>query len=112
MYNRNWIGLLVVLMSGWLAAANATPPPSDTGSTGAVVQAKKPSTEAPGKKININTAGVADFDTLPGIGLITAQKIAAYRQEHGKFQKLEDLMSVKGIGPKKFERFKSMLTIE
>ncbi|UNT93709.1 helix-hairpin-helix domain-containing protein [Allobaculum sp. Allo2] len=48
--------------------------------------------------------------TLPGIGESTAQKILAYREEHGFF-KLEDLMEVPGIGEKKFEKLKDRIAL-
>lgn len=48
--------------------------------------------------ININTADVATLDTLPHVGLTTAQKIIDYRTANGPFMKIEDLQKVKGIG--------------
>ncbi|MCF8268289.1 MAG: helix-hairpin-helix domain-containing protein [Ignavibacteriales bacterium] len=61
--------------------------------------------------ININTAGVDDLDKLPGIGIKTAEKIIEYRSEHGKFNELSELMNVKGIGIKKFEKIKIYITL-
>ena len=60
--------------------------------------------------VNINTATVAELDSLPGIGPATAQKIVDYRQGH-RFQTKEDLMQVKGIGPAKFGQIKESITI-
>jgi len=51
--------------------------------------------------VNINTAGLAELDTLPGVGPATAQAILDYRREHGPFQRPEDLLNVRGIGEKK-----------
>ena len=51
--------------------------------------------------IDINTAGVEELDTLPGIGPRTAQAIVSYREAHGEFNSPEDLLQVRGIGPKK-----------
>lgn len=61
--------------------------------------------------ININTVGVDDLDKLPGIGIKTAEKIIEYRSEHGKFNELSELMNVKGIGIKKFEKIKIYITL-
>lgn len=61
--------------------------------------------------VNINTAGTAELDTLPGIGPKTAEKIVAYRKSNGSFKTIEDIMKVKGIGPKKFEKMKGLITI-
>ncbi len=60
--------------------------------------------------VNINTASVEELATLPGIGQSTAEKIVKYRQNH-KFEKTSDLMEVKGIGEKKFEKIKSQLSV-
>ena len=64
------------------------------------------------KKININTASIAELDTLPGIGEITAESIIKYRQQYGKFEKIEDIMNVPGIKEGKFEKIKSFITVE
>ena len=48
--------------------------------------------------VNINTAGAAELETLPGIGEVTAKKILDYRAEHGPFAEKEDLMKVPSIG--------------
>lgn len=60
--------------------------------------------------VNINTASVEELSTLPGIGQGTAEKIVDYRKDH-KFKKTTDLMEVKGIGEKKFEKIKAKLSV-
>lgn len=62
--------------------------------------------------ININTASLAELDTLPGIGLITAQKIIDYRTVNGPFQTIEDIMNVAGIGPSTFEGLQDRITVD
>ena len=64
------------------------------------------------KSININTASVEDLIKLPGIGIKTAGNIINFRQKISKFQKLEDLLEVKGIGTSKFNKIKNYLYIE
>ncbi|WP_177221688.1 ComEA family DNA-binding protein [Corynebacterium sp. NML140438] len=54
-------------------------------------------------QISLNSASAADLVTLPGVGEATAAAIIAHREANGPFQKVEDLMQVKGIGPAKFE---------
>ncbi len=60
--------------------------------------------------VNINTASIEELSTLPGIGQSTAEKIVKYRKDH-KFEKTSDLMEVKGIGQKKFEKIKTELSV-
>lgn len=63
-------------------------------------------------KLNINTATQAQLETLPGIGPSTATKIITYRKEKGKFNKIEDVKEVSGIGNSKFEQIKEYITIK
>lgn len=64
-----------------------------------------------GGKVNINLAGVAEFDTLPGIGPVIAQRIVEYRDSNGPFAAVRDLLKVPGIGPKKFASLEPYLTV-
>ncbi len=64
------------------------------------------------KKININQVYSADLQILPGIGEVTSERIIDYREQNGGFKKIEDIMNVKGIGPKKFEKIKDYITVE
>jgi competence protein ComEA len=50
------------------------------------------------EKVNINTATAQDFDTLPRIGATLAERIVAYRDQHGPFAGVESLLEVPGIG--------------
>ena len=63
-------------------------------------------------KINLNTATLEGLMTLERIGPKYAQRIIDYRETHGPFDKIEDLMKVKGIGPKTFEANKDVITVE
>jgi competence protein ComEA len=64
------------------------------------------------KSINLNDADLQSLIRLPGIGEITAQKIIDLRIEKGKFDNLEELMEVKGIGEVKFNKIKKFLYIK
>jgi competence protein ComEA len=61
--------------------------------------------------VNINTADAKKLETLPGIGPVLAERIIAYRQQHGPFRQMEDLKKVTGIGDKRFEDIQSSITI-
>lgn len=63
------------------------------------------------KKVNINTANQSELETLPGIGESIAGRIIEYREQNGKFQKIEDLQNVKGIGDSKFAKIKDLVTV-
>ncbi len=64
------------------------------------------------KSINLNKAGIIELSRLPGIGEKTAEKILILRNSLGSFKKLEDLLKVKGIGNKKFNKIKKYIYIE
>ncbi|HRY59794.1 MAG TPA: ComEA family DNA-binding protein [Patescibacteria group bacterium] len=73
----------------------------------------QPSTSsAPATRININSATVAELDTLPKIGPAIAQRIIDWRVANGGFEVLEDLKKVKGIGDSLFDGVKDLITIE
>lgn len=61
--------------------------------------------------VNINTATKEELMTLPGVGESTAIKIIDYRKSNGKFQKIEDIKSVPGIGDSKFQNMKEKLSV-
>ncbi len=87
-----------------IAAAGLGAPPSL-----AAPKAAAPALTA--EKVNINTAGVDELVALPGIGRAYAQRIVEYRDKNGPFKKLEDLINVRGIGEKTFERIKDHITL-
>lgn len=65
-----------------------------------------------GNKVNINTASQTELETLNGIGPSTASKIIEYREENGKFRKIEDLKNVSGIGEAKYEAIKDNIVVK
>lgn len=62
-------------------------------------------------KININKASISELKQITGIGESTANKIIDYRENVGKFKKIEDIKEVKGIGDSKYESIKDKITI-
>ena len=63
-------------------------------------------------KININTAGAAELETLANIGPKLAQSIIEYRQQHGPFTSLDELMNVNRIGNKTLNKIKNSITLK
>ena len=63
-------------------------------------------------KVNINTATQTELETLPGIGPSTALKIIQYREENGKFDSIEDIKNVSGIGDVKYENIKDYINVK
>ncbi len=64
-----------------------------------------------GALIDINHATLQQLDSLPGVGPVTAQRIIDYRNNVGPFKRVEDLLGVKGIGPKKLEKIRPLVMI-
>jgi len=62
-------------------------------------------------RVDLNRATAHELETLPGIGAVLAQRVIAFRESIGGFRKIEDLCEVKGVGPKKFDRLKSLVTV-
>jgi competence ComEA-like helix-hairpin-helix protein len=60
--------------------------------------------------LDINRASAEDFEKLPGIGSELARRIVAFREKHGPFHRVEDLLAVEGIGPKKWRAIRPYLT--
>lgn len=89
----------------------AAPPPISTAPPRGAATAQPlllAATAAPGARVNLNTASLAELDTLPGVGEATAQKIVAGRP----YASVEDLLRVDGIGEAKLAKLKNLVTVE
>jgi competence protein ComEA len=75
-------------------ASTGTAGSAETGSGGDAASGER--------KVNINTADNAELESLPGVGVATAQRIINYREKNGAFTSVEDLMNISGIGEKKY----------
>jgi competence ComEA-like helix-hairpin-helix protein len=67
--------------------------------------------KSPTQPININTANSSQLQLVPGIGPATANKILQMRKSYGAFKSVNDLMAIRGIGPKRLEKMKKYLTV-
>jgi len=88
-------------------AVSSTPLPHEPRSASPAV-----ATAAPLFPINLNTATAEQLEAIPGIGPVLAQRIIEYRQVHGKFQSVDELLEVRGIGPKRLEDMRSYVTVK
>lgn len=64
-----------------------------------------------GGLVNLNTANLAQLETLPGVGPATAAKIVSYRQERGGFKSVRDLLNIRGIGEARFAELRDRVTV-
>lgn len=64
-----------------------------------------------GSRININTATAVELEQLPTIGATIAERIVAYREAHGDFTGISELMNVEGIGETRYEAIKDYITV-
>src|SRR5208283_3708508 len=74
----------------------------------ATVLAKK---KPPAHPINLNSASAAELQQVPGIGPSTADKILEMRKSYGAFKSVDDLLAIKGIGPKRLDKMRKYLTV-
>ncbi|MFC0820915.1 ComEA family DNA-binding protein [Moraxella marmotae] len=109
-----WLFLGMSLMAiGAFANAQATPAaklcyPDAISAYQALTQNQKSAKTA---RLNINTATVADFVSLTGVGHTTAQAIVDYRTAHGQFVSVDELLVIKGIGQATLNKNRHRLSV-
>ena len=79
-----------------------------------VVYAEAPAKTAVAQSqtVNINTANAEELATLRGIGPIKAAAIIRFREEHGPFASIDEMMAIKGIGEKTVEKNRLLVSVE
>lgn len=79
-------------------------PAPEVGSTGGAA-------EEAGRLVDVNTAGAAELEALPGVGPATAKAILDERERRGRFATVDDLLDVRGIGPAKLEALRDQVKV-
>jgi competence protein ComEA len=100
-----YLNLARKVVDGELIAIGVSPPPAPPGGGTGAAQG------APGGLVNLNTATVAELDTLPGVGPVLAQRIVDHRTRNGGFKSVEELRNVDGVGDARFEQLKDLVTV-
>lgn len=102
---RRMEGAVESVVSRREAEVRVTPFPVAATTTGV------PATPSPSAKLDLNRAGKSDLIRLPGIGEARAEAIIALREKKGRFERVEDLLEVKGVGPKILENIRPQVTV-
>ncbi|MDW8157222.1 MAG: ComEA family DNA-binding protein [Armatimonadota bacterium] len=115
MFTRNEAVVLVaacaaVLVGLALPWFRASPRPVVSGTPEPL---PSPSSTAPPAPlvVSLNLATAEELERLPGIGPVLARRIVEDRARHGQYTRLEDLLRVKGVGPKKLDRLRPYLRV-
>ena len=112
---ETWIAVLTLVFILGMAGVYARATCMDEGDyiirTGKLAQ-ETVAIEAVRWQVNINTAAAEELTALPGVGEALAERIIAYREEHGRFREAEELLEVKGIGESKFAEMKDWIILE
>ncbi len=85
--------------AGGAAGSSGSGGPAGVGSAG------------PTAKVDLNTATVAQLDTLPGVGPVTAQHIVDWRTRNGRFVRVDQLREIDGIGERRFQQLRDVVTV-
>ena len=91
-----------LVLSLALAAVALTAPPAVPPAAAAEAQAKT---------VDLNAAGEAELQAVPGIGKSLATRIVQFREKNGAFKSVDDLLKVQGIGEKSLEKLRPFLTV-
>jgi competence protein ComEA len=124
--DRNRVNLAAPLSDGervWLpsegeesvpdvvAGAGGGGSPSGAGTGGQGADGGAGVTPAPTSPVDLNAATAEELDVLPGVGPATASAILSYREEHGRFGSVDELLEVRGIGEAKLDQLRPLVRV-
>jgi comEA protein len=107
-----WVLFFVVLLAGMAQYSNqvhASVIKNTPSYSGNLVSLMAMTAET--STVNINSANAEQLSSLPGIGLKKAEAIVAYRKLNGEFESVEEIVNVKGIGPKMLAKLDGLITV-
>ena len=104
-----------VLWIGWPVPKEEPAPSRPDQSGTAQTPAAAPVHTAPAvktvAKVNLNRASADELQMLPGVGPVLAQRMVEWRKAHGRYRTVEDLQEVRGIGKKRLEQLRPLVTV-
>lgn len=107
--------IAVVLWFGWPVPRETPSQAQPEQSIVIHVPAMSPVTTVPPaqavSKVNLNRASADELQVLPGIGPVLAQRMVDWRKAHGRYRTVDDLQEVKGIGKKRLEQLRPLVTV-
>lgn len=108
---RGAAGLAAIAIAGLLTVAVSGATPVDAADVTKATFVSEKSRATPENPVDLNRADAAGLMSVPGIGPALADRIVAFREEHGPFRRVEDLLKVRGIGERSLEKLRPYLTV-
>ncbi len=107
--------IAAVLWIGWPGPKEDLPQARSEQAIGLPAPVASPVTAVPpataSEKVNLNRASVDELQVLPGVGPVLAQRMVDWRKAHGRYRTVEELQEVKGIGKKRMEQLRLLVTV-
>jgi competence protein ComEA len=93
------------------AAARPWPDPGGVDSAAPAGPAPPDTATRPARALDLNRAGAAELEALPGVGPVLAARILEQRRRYGPFRRVDDLRAVRGVGPRLLARLHPLVTV-
>ncbi len=115
-FTRNELAVLLAACAAVLAGLAVSwlgprPGPVTVRDTAQPLPPPQPAVSPPPGPVSLNLATVEELERLPGIGPVLARRIVEDRSRYGQYGRLEDLLRVKGMGPKRLERLRRYVRV-